>query len=60
MLHNMCIANNIQLIDQEEENGIEVEVMEVEVINEANAGRINPELLAGRRIRRRIINHINN
>lgn len=45
VVHNICIANNVQLFEHED-NAIDVGVIKVEAINEANARCINPDLLA--------------
>lgn len=52
MLHNMCIRNDIELLNEE---NVDLEDLGAININaEEEIERVNPELNAGRRFRRRI------
>lgn len=57
MLHNICISNNLPIIDNDgkfEEN--DYGILNNPAINEPNATRANTELIAGKRMQQQIIN----
>lgn len=57
VLHNICILNNIGIEEDDEDFDFGLINEPLNEINNANA-RVNPELAAGRRVQRRIINQL--
>lgn len=62
VLHNICIENNVPLLydddnDQQDEWQDDMFNQEVPNNNEEVANRVNPDLAAGQRLRRRLIHN---
>lgn len=60
ILHNMCIEENVPILNLEEENCVDfgMDINENVIENENARNRINPELVAGRRLQKLLIRNM--
>jgi len=57
VLHNICISNNLPIIDNDGEfDENDYDILNNAAINEPNTTRANAELIAGKRMQQQIIN----
>lgn len=57
VLHNICVENHVQAIYEVDENNFDFGHIDQPIFEE-NRGRVNPDLVAGRRVQRRLINQL--
>lgn len=58
VLHNLCIEQNIPLIDEDEMDGYDLGVYNIDLNEDAVQNRQHPELVAGLRFRQNIVNRL--
>lgn len=58
VLHNLCIEQNIPLIDEGEVNDSDLGVYNIDLNEDEAQNRQNPELVAGLRFRQNIVNRL--
>jgi len=54
-LHNICITNKLPLVNIDEREGIDLGIINDLPVNN-NVNQINPELTAGKRYKKQIVN----